>query len=201
MKPKIGLITFSFFLVLFSISAKAQTEKPADFLAINKITGAWRVNYAESDNPILKMQTILQSKLGQPTNEKEENLPTMSVSLIAPENLILAGDEDSITINEGFDEIVFTRTISTNGKQRIGELSDGARFSLKAERERNYLQIETISPRGNKMFETYALSDKGKKLIVTLRFETPEAKEIMTLRRVYDRTILDLFQNETKDFQ
>lgn len=127
-------MTFSFFLVLFSVSAGAQTEKSFDVLTPNKITGAWRVNYAESDNPLLKMQTVLQNKLAQNSVEKtakEETVPTMSISLVAPESLILAGeDEKSITINEGFSEIIFTRTLATDGKARIGELSDGTRFLL-----------------------------------------------------------------------
>lgn len=51
------------------------------------------------------------------------------------------------------------------------------------------------------MTETYRLSGDGKKLTVTVRVETPEAKEIMTLRRVYDRTILDIFSPDAEQIQ
>lgn len=207
MKSYFGLITFSFLLVLFSFSTNAQTktESSSDVLVSGKITGAWRVNYAESDNPLLKMQSVLQSRLEQTPSEKtakEESLPTMSISLVAPETLVLAGEsEDAITINEGFNEIVFTRTIATDGKARIGELSDGSRFLLTAVQKKESLEIETVSPRGNKMIETYRLSNEGKKLTVTIRVETPEAKKLITLKRVYDRTTLDVFPADAELIQ
>lgn len=136
------MITYSFFLVLFSIStnAQAKTELRNDILSAGKITGAWRINYAESDNPLLKMQTLLQSKLDQNPPEKtakEDALPTLIISLVAPETLVLAGeDEKSVTINEGYNELVFTRTVLTDAKARTGELSDGTRFLLTAAQEK-----------------------------------------------------------------
>jgi len=207
MKSYFSLITFSFFLVLFSISARAQTktELPNDFLSAGKIIGAWRINYAESDNPLLKMQAMLQNRLDQNPSEKtakEETMPSLSISLVAPETLILAGeDEKSMTINEGYNELVFTRTVLTDAKARIGELSDGTRFLLTAAQEKDSLKVETVSPRGNKMIENYRLSGDGKKLTVTVRVETPESKELIILRRVYDRTILDVFSSESEQIQ
>lgn len=207
MNSYFSLITFSFLLVLFSFSTNAQTktESLPDALVSGKITGAWRINYAESDNPLLKMQAVLQSKLEQKTSEKtaeKEVLPTMSISLIAPETMILAGeDESSITLNEGFNEIVFTRMIATDGKARIGEFADGSRFLLTAVQKKDLLEIETVSPRGNKMIETYKLSGDGKKLTVIIRVETPEGKELISLKRVYDRTILDVFSPDAEQLQ
>lgn len=207
MKSKFGLITFSFLLVLFSISINAQTktEPISDGLISGKISGAWRINYAESDNPLLKTQSILQSKLEQNQSEKpvkEETAPALSISLVAPETLILAGeDEKSVTINEGYNEILFTRTILTDAKARIGELADGTRFLLTAAQEKGSLKVETVSPRGNKMTEIYQLSGDAKKLTVTVRVETPEAKELITLKRVYDRTIIDVFSADSEQIQ
>lgn len=207
MKSYFGLITFSFLLVLFSFSTNAQTktESIPDALVSGKITGAWRINYAESDNPLLKIQPMLKSKLDQDPSEKaseKEALPAMSVSLVAPETIILAGeDESSITLNEGFNEIVFTRMIATDGKARIGEFADGARFLLTAVQKKDLIEIETVSPRGNKMIETYRLSADGKKLTVLIRVETPGAKELITLKRVYDRTILDVFSPDAEQLQ
>lgn len=207
MKSYFSVITFSFLLVLFSISAGAQTktELIPDVLISGKITGAWRINYAESDNPLLKMQALLQNKLDQNSAEKtvkEETAPTLSISLVAPETLILAGeDEKSMTINEGYNELIFTRTVLTDAKAHVGELSDGTRFLLTAAQEKDSLKVETVSPRGNKMTETYRLSGDGKKLTVIVRVETPESKELITLRRVYDRTILDVFSTDAEQIQ
>ncbi len=194
---------------LFSTATKAQKldGKFSDILAGNKITGEWRINYAESDNPISKMQSLLQNKTAQFSNEKntdaENNaLPTMSVSLALPETLSLAGDDSqSITINEGFSRVVFTRTLATDGKLRVGELQNGANFFIAATQTNNSLKIEIVSPRGNKMTENYALENEGKKLLVTVRFETAQGSEMMTLRRVYDRAILDVSLDGAEQIQ
>lgn len=51
------------------------------------------------------------------------------------------------------------------------------------------------------MIETFEVSNEGKKLVVTVRVETPEAKDLITLRRVYDRTIPDVFPAEKEEIQ
>ena len=203
-----SIILIMFAVLIFASATAAQTpvEKSSGVLTGSKITGAWRVNYAESDNPILKMQTFLQSKIASSPNKKNADaqndaLPTMSISLVPPETLILAGDETSITINEGFSEIVFTRTFMTDGKTRSGEFLGGTFFSITAMQDSDFLKLETVSPRGNKMLETYAISADGKKLMVTVRFETAGAKEILTLRRVYDRAIPDIFPDGAETIQ
>ena len=130
-------------------------------------------------------------------------LPAMSVSILPPDVIVLAddGDEKSITINENFNEIVYTRTVSTDGVKRFGEIQNGAVFTVAAARENDALTIETESPRGNRMIETYALAADGKKLTVALRFENEQAREIFTLRRVYDRILPDVFPNTTEEMQ
>ncbi len=72
MKSNFSLLIFSIFIALFSISIKAQNVpgKSSDILTNNKINGAWRINYAESDDPFLKMQTLLQNKLFDSANQK-----------------------------------------------------------------------------------------------------------------------------------
>lgn len=208
MKSISNSIIFLFFAaVVFVTVVKAQTidEKSLSFLAGNKITGAWRVNYAESDDPILKMRRFLQNKLASSAGEKNGDAKDdarTSVSLVPPETLVLAGDDDqSITINENFGEILFTRTFSTDGKMRGGELPDGTIFSAAATQNDNSLKVEIVSPRGNKMSETYALFGDGKKLIVTVRFETAQTKELLTLRRVYDRAIPDVSADGAEQIQ
>lgn len=194
---------------LFSTATKAQKldGKFSDVLAANKITGEWRINYAESDNPIAKLQSLLQNKLAQFSDEKNTNaensaLPTMSVSLVPPETLTLAGDDaQSITINEGFSQMVFTRTLTTDGKLRVGELQNGANFLIASTQKNNSLKVEIVSPSGNKMTENYALENGGKKLIVTVRFETAQGSEIMTLRRIYDRAVLDVSPDGAEQIQ
>lgn len=197
-----------FILMSASVTRPQNGEPPTEMSVLNgnKIIGAWQINYAESDDLLLKMQAFLHNKLIESASGKTDaagdRLPLMSVSLVPPETLVLAGeDEKSITINEGFSEIVFTRTIITDGVKRSGELPDGADFSLTAAQRRGFLKLETASPRGNRMIETYALAAAGKKLVVIVRFENEQAKEMFTLRRIYDRTFPAVFSSEAGEVQ
>ncbi len=210
MKAILKTTVFSILILAAATAAKAQNggegQVNANILSEAKITGAWRVNYAESDDAIAKMRAMLQSKSAMAAkkfDDKNDALPAMSVSILPPETIILAddGDENSITINENFSEIVFTRTVSTDGVKRFGDFQNGANFAIAAARKNGALKIETESPRGNRMIENYSLAADGKKLIVVVRFEDAEAKEIFTLRRVYDRTLPDIFPIENEEMQ
>lgn len=199
----------SIFILMLAAIARPQdgaSKTEAGVLNGNRITGAWQINYAESDDPLLKIRAFLQNRLGEPatadTDVSGATPPAMSVSLVPPETLVLAGeDEKSITINEGFSEIIFTRTVVADGVKRNGELPNGVNFSIAAARQRDFLKVETASSRGNRMIETYALAAAGSKLVVTVRFENAQAKEMLTLRRIYDRTFPDIFSNEAEGIQ
>lgn len=212
MRAILKITAFSIFILTLTTAARAQSDVEAqtnlNILSETKITGAWRVNYAESDDAIEKMRSmLLQSKTDaakiEKTNEKANEPPAMSVSILPPETIVLAenGNEKTITINENFSQIVYTRTVLADGVKRSGEIENGANFLIAAARKNNALKIETESPRGNRMIENYQLADRGKKLFVIVRFEDAAAKEIFTLRRVYDRISPDVFPVETEEMQ
>lgn len=191
---------FIFLAFVSAVQTQAQTAKaselnlPSNLWANAGITGAWRINYAESDNTVLKMQTLLQKQLAESAEAKKtETKPTISISLFPPETLVLVNEnENQLTINEGFANVVLTRTVFTNGKTLIGNI-EGESFYISANKTKDSLKVETISPTGNRMTETYKISEDGKKMLETLRIEDGANKEIITLKRVYDRTILDVF--------
>lgn len=201
------LAIYAFFIVTVVAAAHAQItggESLSDS-AGDKVSGAWRINYAESDDTFSKMQKVLQDGIVPPDAEKnsvsKENAPpAMSVSLVPPETLVLVDGEKSATLNEEFNSLVLTRTFITDGKNRIGEVQ-GVNFLATATRSAGSLKIEIVSPRGNKMTETYTSADDGKKLIVTVRFETARAVEIVTLRRVYDRSLIEFSPDDAEQIQ
>lgn len=199
----------SIFITALAASARPQDGNAKTLSGIlneTEISGAWQINSAESENPIEKMQTILAGRMQQLANEKTSGKtnysPAISVSLVPPQTLVIAkGDEKNITINEGYNEIVFTKTFAADGVMRTAEIQSGANLSMTAELIADSLKIETVSPRKNRMLESYTLADQGKKLIVTVRFEDSAAKEIITFRRVYDRIVSEPFITEPNDFQ
>ena len=65
--------------------------------------------------------------------------------------------------------------------------NNNAEVAVNALAKRNEITIETLSPRGNKMIETFELSDDSIKLKVTIRISDSNFKELLTLQRVYDR--------------
>lgn len=204
MKLILKSAVFSILAVMFCLlSVSAQTaESTTNLWANSSIAGAWRINFAESDNILVKAQAMLKNQLEQTVEAKNTELkPTISISLFPPESLILAGEnEREITINEGFNNFVLTRTILTDGKARIGEV-EGVNYGVTATQKKDLLKIETISPRGNKMTELFVLTESGQKLIVTVRIEDSTSRELINLKRVYDRTILDVLDDAAPQIQ
>ncbi|HQU86582.1 MAG TPA: hypothetical protein PKY59_25850, partial [Pyrinomonadaceae bacterium] len=155
---------FIFLAFVSAVQTQAQTAKaselnlPSNLWANAGITGAWRINYAESDNTVLKMQTLLQKQLAESAEAKKtETKPTISISLFPPETLVLVNEnENQLTINEGFANVVLTRTVFTNGKTLIGNI-EGESFYISANKTKDSLKVETISPTGNRMTETYKI--------------------------------------------
>jgi len=197
-----------FLAFVSALQTKAQTAKagesnlPSNLWTNAGITGAWRINYAESDNTLVKAQAFLRNQLTQNADaQKNETQPTISISLFPPETLVLANEnENAMTINEGYNNVILTRTILTNGKTQIGEL-EGGNFLVSANRSKDRLAVETVSPRGNILTETFEIVDQGRKLNVTVRIEDAAHKEMITLKRVYERTILDLFDGVSTEIQ
>ena len=103
---------------------------------------------------------------------------------------MLIGGENEMTINEFYPDIVSTRTFITDGVTHISQ-ANNADIAVSATREKNKLSIETLSPRGNQMIETFELSADGSKLKIIIRITDSNFQELLTLHRTDDRAILD----------
>lgn len=198
-----ALMFFCLFVTAFQISAQTkEANKPTNLLANASVTGAWRINYAESDNTLVKAQALLKNQIAQNADvQKAQTQPTISMSLFPPETLVLVNEnENAITINEGYNNVILTRTVLTSGKTQVGEI-EGGNFWVTAKQDKERLSVETVSPRGNILTETFEILDQGRKLNVTVRIEDAAHKEMVTLKRVYDRAILDLFDRNSTEIQ
>lgn len=183
-----------------AISANSSVSRNSNLLKaeLNKnIGGIWQINYDESDNPLEKIQKTIEQKgsIEPETSEQTESLPTVSISLFPPEMLSLQIGEGTI-INEELKGITQTRLVYTDGIRRSVNLGAGANIAVTAAFKGNELKIETVSPRGNKMTEIYALNPNGDKLRVALQISSPNEKEIITLNRVYNRIVENPFAGD-----
>lgn len=183
-----------------TIAANSSGSRNSNILKteLNKnIGGIWQINYDESDNPFDKIQKTIEQKGSlEPANgEETKSLPTVSISLFPPEMLALEIGEGTL-INEELKGITQTRLVYTDGVKRGVNLGAGANIFVTAAFKGSELKIETVSPRGNKMTETYALSPNGDKLRVFVQIDSPDDKEIIALKRVYNRVVENPFAGD-----
>ncbi|MEZ5427373.1 MAG: hypothetical protein R2747_13970 [Pyrinomonadaceae bacterium] len=195
-------IFFGFFYLAISVFSlnptsifAQQGESLLGKLTLQKgLTGAWKIDPVESEDVLRKIQILADRKENDRIEEGDRSRPSLSVSLLPPESLVLAAEDDHrMTINENYSDFVLTRTVATDGVQRYERIGPDVDISVTAAQRKDLLSVETVSPRGNKMIENYALSPTGDKLIVNLRFEDSAGRELLTLVRVYDRAALDVF--------
>lgn len=166
----------------------------SDALFPKGIAGEWRLNDAASDDVIAKMREALQRRNDAPKDDAAEaakaGLHAISISIFPADTLILeTGGESEVTIKELFADVIETRKMLSDGSRREFEIASGAKASVTATRKGDLLSVETVSPRGNKMIETFALAPGCSRLIGTLRIENSRAQDVLTLRRVYERFI------------
>lgn len=190
-------------LSVFSINTAAQTfeNKPNDLLdqlTGNSVEGVWDLNINESDDLIKKIQTLIQKTFA--LSEKGESaeqtkIPGVSISIFPPERLVLAGGENEMTINEFYPDVISTRTMKTEGQTQMYQAENNFYITVRARKEENKLLIETLSPRGNRMKETFEFFADGSKLKVSIQIFDLNFKELLTLQRIYDRAILDDFSD------
>ena len=190
-------------LSVFSINTAAQTfeNKPNNLLGQltgNSVEGVWDLNINESDDLIKKIQTLIQktfalSEKGESAEQTE--IPGVSISIFPPERLVLAGGENEMTINEFYPDVISTRTLINDGQTRSFQAENNFYIAVSAKKEENKLLIETLSPRGNRMKETFELFADGSKLKVSIQISDSNFKELLTLQRIYDRAILDDFSD------
>lgn len=187
-------------LISFEISAQTSemnSENLSDQFAGISVEGVWNLNIVESDDPIRIVENLIKksfSNAGKTGLAEKSEKPGISISIFPPERLVLADGGNEMTINEFYTDVVLTRTFITDGQTHIYHVSD-ADIAVNAIREMKKLSITTLSPRGNRMIETFDLSADGSKLKVTVRILDSNFQESLILHRIYDRAILDDFSN------
>ncbi|MEZ5429341.1 MAG: hypothetical protein R2747_24040 [Pyrinomonadaceae bacterium] len=156
-----------------SVSADVlrKTEMPAE----NGITGVWQLNPKLSDEAAARFGA---------------NVPQLPAPvLFAPKQLILASDEltNEITINEGFEKIIHTRTLPTDGSSISGSVEMDQNFTARAYWLKGNLVVEYQTPLNGKIVETFEPTDRRNQLKIVLRVEDPRLTQPLVINRVYDR--------------
>jgi hypothetical protein len=100
-----------------------------------------------------------------------------------PKYLRIDQHSDQIVISNDSDQ---TQTFYPDGKKHEEKDVDGKKITTKGGWEKDSFIAETKLSRSQKTIETYRLSDDGKQLIVTTRFEDSALNGPVTIRRVYD---------------
>lgn len=197
---RLSLFSFLYLFSIATLNLQAFAQQPAT-LTPTDVTGFWRLNVAESDDPIQKMNEFIRAASTAPVSEKSKNLPPMTESIFHPDGLVVVAGNGDVTINEVFKDVVETRSIYTDGVTRTFAVTAGANYSITAKRSSGVLVVETVSPRGNKMTETYEITAKGRKLSTAMRIDDTAGREVITIHRVYDRAVADFLGGDDGEMQ
>jgi hypothetical protein len=100
-----------------------------------------------------------------------------------PKYLRIDQRSDQIVVVDDSDR---AKTFYPDGKKHDDKDAGGNKISTKASWEGGALIAETKMPHSQKLTETFRVSDDGKQLYVTSRFEAPSLAGTVSIRRVYD---------------
>ena len=100
-----------------------------------------------------------------------------------PKYLHIEQNSSRIVISNDSDQ---TQTFYPDGKKHEEKDVDGKRITTKGGWDRESFVAETKLSRSQKIIETYQLSNDGKQLFVTTRFEDSALNGPVSIRRVYD---------------
>ena len=104
----------------------------------------------------------------------------------------LAANPKYLHIDQHSDQVVVSndsdqgQTFYPDGKKHDDKDVDGKKITTKANWEGDSFVAETRLSRSQKLTDTYRLSDDGKHLYVTSRFEDTSLNGPVSIRRVYD---------------
>jgi hypothetical protein len=104
----------------------------------------------------------------------------------------VASNPKYLRIDQRSDQVVVTddsdhaQTFYPDGKKHDDKDADGKKVSTKTSWEGSVLVAETKLPHGEKLTETFRMSDDSKQLYVISRFEAPGLAGPVSIRRVYD---------------
>ncbi len=106
----------------------------------------------------------------------------------------LAANPKSLLIDQLPDRMVLTddaqhaETFYSDGKKREEKDANGKKFSVKGLWEGGAFIVDTRLPHAEKITQTFRLSEDGKQLVVTTRFDASSLHPPLDIRRVYDLT-------------
>lgn len=186
------LVLFVFWALMTTGRAQTAVSDPSPQIAGGTIMGVWYLNAAKSDDMARKIDELMARKSKVALSSGSEDLPSLSIYLTHPEQIMLAaGDNGEVTINELFNTVIQTRTFVADGQGRMYDIPGGSSAMVTGKLTDASLTTMTISPRGNRMVETYELSPKDHQLHVSITIADASSIPLLTLNRVFDRAPLD----------
>ena len=122
---------------------------------------------------------------GRRAHDKSSNVSSDEWDRLAenPKELQIAQRPEQVVIT---DDSGRAQTFYLDGKKHEEKDANGKKVSTKTEWQGNELVAETKSSHSTKLTQRFRLSDDGKQLYVTTRFENPSLRAPVSIRRVYD---------------
>jgi hypothetical protein len=188
--------TIGFFVLLASISNAAGL--PAFVQEEEGFNGTWMRNPDESDDPDEATRAAAEEIFNKATKggrgiftediqQIQKQLQSSIASFVQFADTLIIDDEGKeFLVDDGVGRV---RIFYLDGKKHNRQSPDGAKFETLSTRQGNRIIVDQKIKGGGRIVETYALSEEGDRLILTVRLEAKRLKEPMTIRNVYDREI------------
>jgi hypothetical protein len=100
-----------------------------------------------------------------------------------PKYLRIEQHDDQVVVGDDSDH---TQTFYTDGKKHDDKDADGKKITTKSSWEGGAFVAETRLPHSDKLTQTFRVSEDGKQLFVTTRFDASSLAGPVSIRRVYD---------------
>lgn len=191
-------VSWTLLLLLFvpgltTVTSDASAETQRNRIR-RKLSGLWLLNAALSENGRSDLPGNLDSpKLSSLIRAADlwtyvEPEPIVAELLLASELLEILRHRKEITMNAvGSPDVVFTRTVYTDGRSSEQNLGSGNLVMSHARWDDDKLIIETEAMGDLHATETYELNANASLLTISVRIENLLWDQPLLLQRVYDR--------------
>jgi hypothetical protein len=178
---------------LTTVTSYASTETQRNRMR-RKLSGIWLLNAALSENG----RSGLPGNLDSPNRSSliraadlwtyVESEPIVAELLEASELLVILRQGTEITMNAvGSPDVVFTRTVYTDGRSSEQSFGSGKLVMSRARWDDDKLIIETETTGALRATETYALNADASLLTISVWIENFLWDQPLLIQRVYDR--------------
>lgn len=178
------LVTVALLLCSFT-AADAQRRRRSRRAApsiYSQLTGTYRLNTAQSDNP---QDIATRAAQDLPSDAQQSEVDRLTSRLRAPDALVIERRGNSLTIGSSLARQI---TMVADGREHLEQLGDGRTIRTTASFIGQRLEVHVTGNSGTNFDVTFTPVNNGNSLTVTRSIDSQQIQRPITARSYYDRT-------------